>query len=239
MERCTEVRRGEKVFFGRTEVFAPPGVHAAALDAAARFFEPTAMVLECGPGTGAFTLRLREANYRVTCVGIAPGTFAVPDVTFVPHDLADDLPPALQGAFDAVVATEVIEHLENGYAFFRTAASALRPRGKLIVTTPNVLSAYSRLLFWHSGNVALGDSQLMDDWGHIQVLPAWILGGAARRAGFRVLETRGVGTLRFDTLPRWHSWANRCATLVKLLASGERFPGELTGSNVLMVCEKA
>jgi 2-polyprenyl-3-methyl-5-hydroxy-6-metoxy-1,4-benzoquinol methylase len=49
-------------------------------------------------------------------------------------------PPA-----DVVAAVEVIEHLENPRAFFRSLAPLVRSGGWLIVTTPNQLSFLSKL----------------------------------------------------------------------------------------------
>jgi SAM-dependent methyltransferase len=41
--------------------------------------------------------------------------------------------------FDTVICGELIEHLENPYAFLRDLGSLLAPRGRLILTTPNPL----------------------------------------------------------------------------------------------------
>jgi 2-polyprenyl-3-methyl-5-hydroxy-6-metoxy-1,4-benzoquinol methylase len=46
-----------------------------------------------------------------------------------------------------VVSIETIEHLENPRALFRELVRALRPRGLLLVTTPNQLSVLSKLSF--------------------------------------------------------------------------------------------
>ena len=52
--------------------------------------------------------------------------------------------PASLGLFDVVVAGELIEHLENPGLFLSGVQDVLRPGGRLILTTPNVLGA----LFW-------------------------------------------------------------------------------------------
>jgi SAM-dependent methyltransferase len=51
---------------------------------------------------------------------------------------AMDLAPALGGRrFHTVVAGEVIEHLENPYAFLRGVSPFLRDGGRLLLSTPN------------------------------------------------------------------------------------------------------
>lgn len=53
-------------------------------------------------------------------------------------DITADLTPILErGPFDVVVAGEVIEHLPAPQALLDMARQALRPGGRLIITTPN------------------------------------------------------------------------------------------------------
>lgn len=49
--------------------------------------------------------------------------------------------------FDYVVSIEAVEHLENPWHMMREANRVLRIGGKLLVTTPNVLSIRSRLSY--------------------------------------------------------------------------------------------
>lgn len=57
--------------------------------------------------------------------------------------------PFRDASFDVVVSMEGIEHFENQTGFLRECARVLRPRGTLLLTTPNVLHLSSRLSgFW-------------------------------------------------------------------------------------------
>lgn len=67
------------------------------------------------------------------------------DAEFVTTDLETGRVPVDDGSVDAVVAVEVIEHLENPRAFVRELARAVRPGGIVLVSTPNQLSALSLL----------------------------------------------------------------------------------------------
>jgi SAM-dependent methyltransferase len=54
-------------------------------------------------------------------------------------------------SFDAAVSVEGIEHLENRHAYLRELCRVLRPRGVLVLTTPNIVSVRSRVRFRGSG----------------------------------------------------------------------------------------
>ncbi|MBI5362436.1 MAG: class I SAM-dependent methyltransferase [Planctomycetes bacterium] len=57
--------------------------------------------------------------------------------------------PFADGAFDAVVSMEGIEHFENQTGFLRECARVLRPGGTLVLTTPNVMHLSARISgFW-------------------------------------------------------------------------------------------
>jgi SAM-dependent methyltransferase len=57
--------------------------------------------------------------------------------------------PFREASFDAVVCMEGIEHFEDQTGFLRECARVLRPGGRLVLTTPNVLHLSSRISgFW-------------------------------------------------------------------------------------------
>jgi SAM-dependent methyltransferase len=60
--------------------------------------------------------------------------------------------PLDDGSVDTVVAVETIEHVENPRAFMRELARLARPGGRVIVTTPNQLSALSLLTLHAKGH---------------------------------------------------------------------------------------
>jgi SAM-dependent methyltransferase len=53
--------------------------------------------------------------------------------------------PFRTGAFDAVLSREGIEHFENQAGFVRECARVLRPGGRIVITTPNVMHLSARL----------------------------------------------------------------------------------------------
>lgn len=106
---------------------------------------PPARVLDvgCGPGMGA--KRLVERGYGVTGVdynerAVAYGRLLVPEAAFVLGDLrALDGLPGLDGAYDAAICVEVLEHVppDDLRPVLRGIRARLRPQGVLVLTTPS------------------------------------------------------------------------------------------------------
>jgi SAM-dependent methyltransferase len=108
-----------------------------------------ARIIDLGTGTGynVFLLRdlLKKADipYEFVCVDIEPKLFMIGEddgVRFVKFDVESK---ENLGVFDAVIATEVIEHLENPYHFLRTCLDHCAKEGAVVISTPNVASIYS------------------------------------------------------------------------------------------------
>jgi SAM-dependent methyltransferase len=93
----------------------------------------------CGAGYGAVEF---SARARVTGVDISPDAiayarqnFGLPNIKFL--QAACESLPFADGAFDMIVAFEVIEHLERWREMLCEARRCLKPAGVLLVSTPN------------------------------------------------------------------------------------------------------
>lgn len=109
-------------------------------------------ILEIGSGMGYLTFALHQAGCDI--VGIDHSAEAVDKATTTFGPLfrvapAESLAASGLGGFDAVVSTEVIEHLQDPHGFVRDAAALLAPGGVLVLTTPN-MDLYPRNLAWHT-----------------------------------------------------------------------------------------
>ncbi|MBI2139365.1 class I SAM-dependent methyltransferase [Candidatus Woesearchaeota archaeon] len=51
------------------------------------------------------------------------------------------------GSFDAAISTEVVEHLENKYHFFREVKRILKNGGIFVFSTPNINNLFNRALY--------------------------------------------------------------------------------------------
>lgn len=150
---------------------------------------PPSRLLDAPCGEGYLALLLRDAGHRVVAGDLAPGRMAHPGMPITGLDLNGPL-PFRNGSFDAVIAVEGIEHLENPYGPAREFCRILRPHGLLILSTPNILNLRSRAKF-----LALGTFYWFDEAGyrrgfHVNAIPLYELRHVLNEAGFTVEEVR-------------------------------------------------
>lgn len=115
-------------------------------------------ILEVGCGTGWLSSRLAE-NGAVTALDLSDAAVALakqrhPGIDFRSLDAsAVPLPPGN----DLVVASEVIEHIEDQRAFVGRLLDAVAPGGYVLLTTPNgrVLDRWRRHPGWNPQPVEL------------------------------------------------------------------------------------
>ncbi|MBN2480508.1 MAG: class I SAM-dependent methyltransferase [Bacteroidales bacterium] len=107
-------------------------------------------ILEIGSGHGAFTQRLWEDGYDVTASDLYPENFFFDQLSCHKVDLREDM-PFDAASFDMVIAVEVMEHVHDHEMFFRECGRILKKGGRLIFSTPNILSLKSRIRFLFSG----------------------------------------------------------------------------------------
>ncbi|MEO8370264.1 MAG: methyltransferase domain-containing protein [Candidatus Solibacter sp.] len=101
-------------------------------------------VLDAGCGAGYGSAAMAEVAERVTAIDIAQDAVDYAHAHYDAANLSFEQAscaalPCSDGAFDLVVAFEVIEHLEDWREFLREARRVLAPSGQFIVSTPNRL----------------------------------------------------------------------------------------------------
>ena len=121
--------------------------HKRRIDALAALVPTPGRVLDAGCGSGVLCRLLADRGCRVTGVDIDPARVAwcrrlVPEGEFRAGDVRT---VQLSVRYDAVVCSEVLEHLDAVArpAALRNLAAHLRPGGTLIVTVPS--GSYVRL----------------------------------------------------------------------------------------------
>lgn len=87
---------------------------------------------------------LMALGHEVVCGDIEPSLFKLSDLPCHFVDLNKDLPFPAE-SFDLVVCVEGIEHIENPHHLIRGIRRVLKSGGKLVLSTPNVLSLKSRM----------------------------------------------------------------------------------------------
>ena len=173
-------------------------------DLALRLLEPhkdREAFLDFGAGRGDLVSELLRRGWfgRITASDIMARPEGLPpEIDWLEKDLNHPLGNA--GAYDVVLSTEVIEHLENPRAMVREVFAMLKPGGVLVLTTPNQESYRSLLALVFGGHYTAfrGDSYP----AHITALLRLDLKRIANEAGFEGVEFFASGSGRVPKLTR-------------------------------------
>lgn len=159
-------------------------------------------VLDLGCGNGSFISLFRERGWKLygtdsSTTGIEIAQRNYPGIEFFCADAEREI----AGQFDAVISTEVIEHVYNPRAFVRTAYGLLKPGGILILTTP-YHGYLKNLVMAVSGRLDRHFTVLWDN-GHIKFWSRATLTQVVREVGLVPLRFRGSGRAPY----LWNSMA--------------------------------
>lgn len=120
--------------------------HRHTLEMLCEVLMPGAKILDIAAAQGNFSLALAELGYDVTwndlrseLVNYVRAKYEKGKISFAPGNAFELQFPHL---FDAVLITEVIEHVAHPDDFLKNTARLVRPGGYIIMTTPN--GAYFR-----------------------------------------------------------------------------------------------
>ena len=187
-------------------VIACPRTHRRVLELVAGW--PRGRVLDVGAGSGALAAGLRQLGFQASACDLFPGQFHAKDIPFTVANASESL-PFPDGSFDAITCLETIEHLEDQFRFARECARILVSGGRLLITTPNVLSLASRWQYFWTGFFPLAPRPMKEHTrapvhDHIHLISYYELRYLLRAAGF-VIE--GATTDRLRRHAAVHFWA--------------------------------
>lgn len=104
--------------------------------------------------------------------------------------------------FDAIVAGEVIEHLDNAAGFLRSCRRHLKPDGMLLITTPNPW-------YWRHIAKAVIRGRVQSNVEHVCWIDPVLMGQLAARHGFALREEE----VEYGT----REWYNRILPLPRMI----------------------
>ncbi len=136
--------------------------------------ETRGQLLDVGAGDGTLSVRLRDLGYAVRACDLVIDHFEPTDIAITRADLNTEL-PFRTGEFDAVVATEVIEHVENPWGVIRELYRITRPGGVVVLSTPNLDNIFVRIYFLLTGHLYNFLDRSYRDIGHITPVFLWNL----------------------------------------------------------------
>src|ERR1700694_3978371 len=176
--------------------------------------KPGVRVADIGAGEGFFSQLLGEhvrtkvglhPRDVITASDIFPEYYRYPAIKCEKIS-SDGRLPYVDASIDIACSLEVVEHLEDQFAFARELHRILKPGGLAIISTPNVLNINSRWRYLHSGFTVLFDPLLLSSTdpvhtsGHIDPVSYYYLAYQLRRAGF---ASTSVEYDRFKTSARF------------------------------------
>jgi SAM-dependent methyltransferase len=158
-------------------------------------------ILDVGCGNGALCGILRDLGHEVVGIdlseqGIAVARKAWPELRFELLAADDELMGKLCcEPFDVVVSTEVVEHLYAPRSFIDGCWAALKPGGRLILTTP--YHGYLKNLVLALAGKWDKHADPLWDGGHIKLWSRASLGALLMEKRFENVTFQGAGRLPY------------------------------------------
>lgn len=132
-------------FYRGLRIQAEVTTHQLAAQWAFSNLDPGARILDLATGEGALAQQLSDLGFDVSCTSWDGRSRAQTKCYKIDLDHAFPANAVGDHPFDAVMAVEIIEHVENPAQLLRSCRGVLRDQGSLFLSTPNVESARARL----------------------------------------------------------------------------------------------
>ena len=196
--------------YGGLRIHALPGLHECLAGLVVRHVPARARILDLAAGSGSMFMRLRDVGFRPHAADYVAENFKLAGVPFAKVDLNLSFADAFRGEeFGAIMASEIIEHLENPRHFLRECRRILGPDGVILLSTPNPENGGSAASFIRSGQFLWFSDHDYRLQGHITPLTRWQLGRCLDEAGFELAWEGSFGAVasKLEGSPRLRALA--------------------------------
>jgi 2-polyprenyl-6-hydroxyphenyl methylase/3-demethylubiquinone-9 3-methyltransferase len=157
-----------------------------------------ALVADIGCGNGSFLSLFRNRGWQLygtdySSTGIEIARASYPDIKFSLGN-AESMPEELTsraGQFDVALCTEVIEHVYNPRGLLKTCHSLLKPKGRLVLTTP--YHGYMKNLMLAATGKLDSHFTVLWDHGHIKFWSHKTMRAVLIESGFTDIKFSGAG----------------------------------------------
>ncbi len=162
-----------------------------------RDLPPEAVIVDLGCGNGSLLAQLRGHGWELHGIemsqsGLEQASKNFPDIHFSHADLTTDLAShPLTARCDAVISTEVVEHVFFPRIYAKNCHRFLKPGGRLIISTP--YHGYCKNVMLAVMNKMDGHYSALWDYGHIKFWSQKTLTLLLEETGFAVTQFLGVG----------------------------------------------
>ena len=152
-------------------------------------------VIDVGCATGALLADLRNRGWRVTGVEISPcAEYAKKERRLDVRNIPFEENKFSQENFDVILASHLIEHLNDPASFLTEVNRVLKEGGRIFITTPNI-SGFQARLYGGRWRSAIFD--------HLYLFSVRTLSKMLKKAGFKIERIRTWGGLAAGLAPPW------------------------------------
>jgi len=162
-------------------------------------------LLDVGAADGLLSRLLTGRGWTVTGLEadpVAAAAGAAHCERMIVADLDAGVPP-LDGAFDAIVCADVLEHLRDPAAVLRALGRALAAGGEVVISIPNVAHLWMRLSLL-AGRFEYAERGILDRT-HLRFFTRRTLAALVTSAGLRLARMTSTPVPLYEVVPeRWH-----------------------------------
>ena len=170
-------------------IAAAPGTHRAAVEVIQRYCNKNARLLDFGCYEGAMIARLHDAGFAEVEGTDLTSHFSNAAFPFTQADLNLSFSREFGGKeYDALMVSEVIEHLDNPRHFLSECRAILKEGGIVVVTTPNIAFFEGRIKFLLTGELWGFGKKNYASQRHITAISREQFGLLFEECGYRVLS---------------------------------------------------